>query len=64
MKAEHIELVIEFGVILLSPVIHTLYLQYVKKVEAEVIKQNLRLFLKLYALFAIAVLLIFFSFNK
>ena len=59
MTGERIELLIEFGVILLSPVVHTYYLWKVKKVDASVIRQNIRIFAFLYALLAIGGTLLF-----
>ena len=59
MTGERIELRIEFGVILLSPVVHTYYLWKVKKVDASVIRQNIRIFAFLYALLAVGGMLLF-----
>jgi hypothetical protein len=59
MTGERIELLIEFGVILLSPVVHTYYLWKVKKVDASVIRQNIRIFAFLYALLAVGGMLLF-----
>ena len=59
MTGERIELLIEFGVILLSPVVHTYYLWKVKKVDASVIRQNIRIFAILYALLAVGGMLLF-----
>ncbi len=59
MTGERIELLIEFGVILLSPVVHTYYLWRVKKVEATVIRQNIKIFASLYALLAVGGILLF-----
>jgi hypothetical protein len=59
MTGERIELLIEFGVILLSPVVHTYYLWKVKKVDASVIRQNIRTFAFLYALLAVGGMLLF-----
>ena len=59
MTGERIELLIEFGVILLSPVVHTYYLWKVKEVDASVIRQNIRIFAFLYALLAVGGMLLF-----
>jgi len=58
MTGEHIELLIEFGVILLSPIIHTVYLKKRKQVDASVIQQNIKIFSVLYALLGCAVVLL------
>ena len=59
MTGEAIELIIEFSVILLSPILHTYYLWKFKKVELIEIKKNIKIFSLLYALFALTCLLIF-----
>ena len=59
MTGERIELLIEFGVILLSPVVHTYYLWKVQKVDASVIRQNIKVFAFLYALLAVGGILLF-----
>jgi len=41
---EHIELIVEFSVILLAPLIHTYYLWKVKGVDQSVIQQNVKIF--------------------
>ena len=58
MTGERIELLIEFGVILLSPIVHTYYLWKVKKVDASIIRQNVRIFSVLYALLAVALIIL------
>ncbi len=50
MTGERIELLLEFGVILVAPIVHTYYLKKYKQVDSSVIRQNVRLFLPLYAL--------------
>lgn len=57
MTGEHIELLIEFGVILLSPIIHTVYLKKRKQVDVSVIQQNIKIFSVFYALLGCAVVL-------
>jgi hypothetical protein len=44
MTPIHPELLLEFAVILLAPIIHTYYLWKVKKVDASVIRQNIKIF--------------------
>jgi hypothetical protein len=59
MTGVKIELLIEFGVILLAPIIHTFYLWKYKKVDKKVLKQNIKIFIGLYlALGFIALLLL------
>ena len=41
MTGEYIELVVEFSVILLSPILHNYYLWKVKKVDVIEIKKNI-----------------------
>jgi len=53
MYFEHIELIVEFTVILLAPIIHNYYLWKVKKVDASVIQQNIKIFSFFYVLIAI-----------
>ena len=57
MTGEHFELLIEFGVILLSPIIHTVYLKKRKQVDVSVIQQNIKIFSVFYALLGCAVVL-------
>jgi hypothetical protein len=58
MTGERIELLLEFGVILLAPIVHTYYLKKYKNVDASVIQQNTKLFLPLYALIAAGIVLL------
>ena len=59
MTGVKIELIIEFGVILLAPIIHTVYLWKYKKVDKQILKQNIRIFTGLYlVLGAITILLL------
>ena len=53
MTGEHIELIIEFTVILLAPIVHNYYLWKVKKVDTSVIQQNIKIFSFFYVLVAI-----------
>ena len=54
MTGEKIELLLEFGVILLSPIVHTYYLWKFKKVDSSVVRQYIKIFSVLYALLAVA----------
>ena len=58
MTGERIELLIEFGVIILAPIVHTYYLKKYKKVDDSVIWQNVKMFSPLYVLIACAVVLL------
>jgi hypothetical protein len=53
MTGVKIELLIEFGVILLAPIIHTFYLWKYKKVDKQILKQNIRIFAGLYLVFGL-----------
>ena len=57
MTGERIELLLEFGVILLAPIVHTYYLKKYKQVDSSIIQQNIKLFLPLYVLIGLGVLL-------
>ena len=48
MTGVKIELLIEFAVILLAPIIHTVYLWKYKKVDKQILKQNIKIFAGLY----------------
>ena len=59
MTGVKIELLIEFGVILLAPIIHTIYLWKYKKVDKKILHQNIKIFSGLYlVLGAITILLL------
>jgi len=58
VTGEHIELIVEFSVILLAPIIHTYYLWKVKKVESTIIHQNIKIFSFLYALVTVGIILL------
>jgi hypothetical protein len=58
MTGEHIELIVEFSVILLAPIIHNYYLWKVKKVDLSVIQQNIKIFSFFYVLIAIGFVLL------
>jgi hypothetical protein len=58
MTGVKIELLIEFGVILLAPIIHTFYLWKYKKVDKKILQQNIKIFTGLYLVFGAITLLI------
>ena len=58
MTGERIELLLEFGVILIAPIVHTYYLKRYKNVDPSIIQQNIKLFVPLYALIGIGILLL------
>ena len=58
MTGELIELIVEFSVILLAPIIHNYYLWKVKKVDSSVIQQNIKIFSFFYVLIAIGIALL------
>ena len=58
MTGVKIELLIEFGVILLAPIIHTLYLWKYKKVDKQKLRQNIKIFAGLYLVLGAITLLI------
>ena len=60
MTGEIIELIIEFSVILLSPVIYHLYLLKYQKLPKELVFKDIKIYLVLYGLIAIAGLFLFF----
>ena len=53
MTGVKIELLIEFGIILLAPIIHTFYLWKYKKVDKQILKQNIKIFAGLYLVFGL-----------
>jgi hypothetical protein len=61
MTGVKIELLIEFGVILLAPIIHTFYLWKYKKVDKQILKQNIRIFAGLYLVLGFIVLFLVFA---
>ncbi len=58
MTGEYIELIVEFSVILLSPILHNYYLWKNKKVDVMEIKKNIKIFSFLYGLIALVGLFI------
>jgi len=61
MTGVKIELLIEFGVILLAPIIHTFYLWKYKKVDKQILHQNIKIFTGLYLALGFIVLFLFFA---
>jgi hypothetical protein len=53
MTGVKIELLIEFGVILLAPIIHTFYLWKYKKVDKQILHQNIKIFGFFYLIFTV-----------
>ena len=52
------ELIVEFSLILLAPIIHNYYSWKVKKVDASVIQQNIKIFSLFYVLITIGLALL------
>jgi uncharacterized membrane protein len=61
MTGVKIELLIEFGVILLAPIIHTYYLWKYKNVEKRDLIKNVKIFSILYVLLGFVGLLFLFK---
>ncbi len=60
MTGVKIELLVEFAVILLAPIIHTYYLWKYKKVDKKVLNRNIKIFASFYVFLGlIAVILLF-----
>ena len=53
MTGEIIELIIEFSVILVSPIIYHLYLLKYKKISKDIVFKDIKIYLTLYGLIAI-----------
>jgi len=58
MTGIKIELLVEFAIILLAPIIHTFYLWKYKKVEKKELMKNIQIFSGFYALFGAAFLIL------
>jgi hypothetical protein len=58
MIGEYSELIVEFSVILLSPILHNYYLWKIKKVDFTEIKKNIKIFSLLYSLIGLVGLFI------
>ena len=52
MTGEILELIIEFSVILVSPIIYHLYLLKYKKISKEIVFKDIKIYLVLYGLIA------------
>ena len=52
MTGEKLELLLEFGVILISPVIYHAYLLKYKKIPRDIVFKDLKIYLFLYGLIA------------
>ncbi len=61
MAVVKIELLIEFTVILLAPIIHTYYLWKYKNVEKKELVKNIKIFVGLYVSLGIIGMLLFFK---
>jgi hypothetical protein len=59
MTGEKLELIIEFGVILISPIIYHVYLLKYKKIAREIVFKDIKIYLLLYGIIAIASLILF-----
>lgn len=59
MTGEKIELLLEFGVILISPIIYHFYLLKYKKIAREIVFKDIKIYFILYGLIAMACLLLF-----
>ncbi len=53
MTGVKLELIFEFGVILIAPIIYHLYLLKYKKIAREIVFKDIKIYLFLYALIAI-----------
>lgn len=60
MTGVKIELLAEFTVILLAPIIHTYYLWKYKKFEKKELVRNIKIFIGLYILLGLAATLLYF----
>ena len=58
MTGVKLELLIEFGVILISPVIYHAYLLKYKKIQKDIIFKDIKIYLFLYGLIAMTSLLL------
>jgi len=59
MTGVKLELIIEFGVILIAPIIYHLYLLKYKKIPREIVFKDSKIYLSFYALIAIVGLFAF-----
>lgn len=58
MTGEKLELLFEFGVILISPVIYHVYLLKYKKISRDIVFKDIKIYLFLYGLIVITSLLL------
>jgi hypothetical protein len=56
MTGEKLELIFEFGVILISPLIYHLYLLKYKKIAREIVFKDIKIYSLLYGLIALTTL--------
>ena len=61
MTGVKIELLIEFSVILLAPIIHTVYLWKYKNADKQILKQNIKIFAGLYLVFGLVGIFLVFA---
>jgi hypothetical protein len=59
MTGAKLELILEFGVILIAPIIYHLYLLKYKKLPKEIVFKDTKIYLLLYGLIAITSLFVF-----
>jgi len=59
VTGQKLELILEFSVILISPIVYHYYLWKYKKIEVDVILKNIKIYLLLYILIGIASLILF-----
>jgi hypothetical protein len=60
MTGEKLELIIEFGVILIAPIIYHFYLLKYKKIPRDIVLKDIKIYLSLYGLIAMTSLWAFF----
>ena len=60
MTGEKLELILEFGVILIAPIIYHIYLLKYKKLARAIVFKDIKIYLFLYGLIAVASLLLLF----
>ena len=58
MTGQKLELILEFSVILLSPIVHHYYLWKYKKVELNEILKNAKVYVFLYGLVGVGILIL------
>lgn len=61
MTGAKLELILEFGVILISPIIYHFYLLKYKKMAREIVFKDIKIYLFLYALIAMTGLFVVLS---